>query len=220
MLTLQQRVEWAFARKKERDPTATHAALARAAGVRPPSVKAWFDGGTKTLKGESAVRAARYLGVNADWLTAGLGPREPSGDAVENVTSDPIPFRGRVPLISWTTAGQWAEVQDLHPPGNGDEWIATTARVGPHAFALRVQGDSMEPKVPDGCIVIIDPDRGHHHGSIVLAKRVTDQSATLKQLWYDGDAPKLRPLNDRYPILDMPNDTRIIGVAVRIELDL
>lgn len=96
----------------------------------------------------------------------------------------------------------------------------TTATVGPNAFALRVVGDSMEPRIPDGAIVVIDPARPYQHGSIVLAKRVMDQEATLKQLWYDGAVPKLRPLNDRYPILEMPTDTRIIGVAIRIELDL
>jgi SOS-response transcriptional repressor LexA len=78
----------------------------------------------------------------------------------------------------------------------------------------------MEPKIPDGAIVIIDPARPYQHGSIVLAKRTGDQQATLKQLWYDGAVPKLRPLNPRYAILDMPADTRIIGVAVRLELDL
>lgn len=92
--------------------------------------------------------------------------------------------------------------------------MPTVEAVGPNAFALRVVGDSMEPKIADGVIVIIDPSRQYKHGSIVLAKRTSDQEATLKQLWYDGTVPKLRPLNPRYAILDMPEDTRIIGVAV------
>lgn len=139
--------------------------------------------------------------------------------AYYNVSPGPE-LRARVPLISWTTAGKWAETQDPHTPGEAEEWIVSTATVGPNAFALRVIGDSMEPKIPDGSIVIIDPSRSYQHGSIVLAKRVNDQEATLKQLWYDGAVPKLRPLNPRYAILDMPNDTRIIGVAVRVQLDL
>lgn len=136
-----------------------------------------------------------------------------------NVTEGPA-LRARVPLISWTTAGRWGEIRDPLQPGEAEEWIDTTANVSPGAFALRVVGDSMEPKIPDGAIVIIDPSRPYQHGSIVLAKRTADQQATLKQLWYDGTVPKLRPLNPRYAILDMPDDTRIIGVAVRLELDL
>lgn len=140
-----------------------------------------------------------------------------------NIKSNTEPgpeIRGKVPLISWTTAGQWEEVRDPYQLGDCEEWVLTTATVSVSAFALRVVGDSMEPKIPDGAIVIIDPAREYRNGSIVLAKRTIDQEATLKQLWYDGATPKLRPLNQRYQILDMPNDTRIIGVAIKIELDL
>jgi SOS-response transcriptional repressor LexA len=76
------------------------------------------------------------------------------------------------------------------------------------------------PKVPDGAVVIFDPDRDYQHGSLVLAKRASEQNATFKQLWYDGDTPYLRPLNERYPIMAMPPDATIIAVAVRLELDL
>lgn len=191
--------------------------LARRLGRSPSAVTQWESGETKALRGESLIGIAQATGVRAEWLETGRGPMR--ADAVDNVTSGPE-LRGKVPLISWTTAGTWADVEDWHPVGNGEEWVYTTARVGPHAFALRVIGDSMEPRIPDGSIVILDPDKSFHHGAIVLAKRTTDQQATLKQLWYDGATPQLRPLNPRYPILDMPPDTRIIGVAVRLELDL
>lgn len=105
-------------------------------------------------------------------------------------------------------------------PGDAEEWISTTAKVSRQAFALRIVGDSMAPKVPDGSIVIFDPARAYQHGSLVLAKRTTDQVATFKQLWFDGPTPYLKPLNDRFPLLDMPEDTRIIAVAVRLELEL
>lgn len=203
--------------------------MAARLGVTPQTFYNWKVRG---LPGSRADDVASKLRWTIDYLLRGVEPASRTAEIgtllkaklnksqVEPNVIDGPPLRGRVPLISWTTAGMWADVEDTHPPGNGDEWIMTTANVGPHAFALRVQGDSMEPRVPDGSIVIIDPDRGHHHGSIVLAKRTSDQQATLKQLWYDGATPKLRPLNERYDILDMPPDTRIIGVAVKLELDL
>ena len=216
-------------------PGVTAAALVAATDSSGPStVSEWKR--TGRISKPKLLKIAELSGQSLEWWINPDSPVPPTAPgrpglgtllkaklhpaaSVANVTDGP-PLRGRVPLISWTTAGMWADVEDPHPPGNGDEWIMTTANVGPHAFALRVQGDSMEPKVPDGSIVIIDPDRGHHHGSIVLAKRTSDQQATLKQLWYDGATPKLRPLNERYDILDMPPDTRIIGVAVKLELDL
>lgn len=125
-----------------------------------------------------------------------------------------------MPLISWVQAGNWGEIVDNLQPGDAEEWIATTARVSKGAFALRIVGDSMAPKVPDGSVVIFEPNRTYQHGSLVLAKRTDDQMATFKQLWYDGTTPYLKPLNDRYPMLVMPADTRIIAVAIRLELDL
>lgn len=72
MKTLQERIEWAFSRKTG----AKKNALAKAAGVEPPSVSDWFNGKTLELKGRSAIGAARYLGVNVEWLASGKGRPE------------------------------------------------------------------------------------------------------------------------------------------------
>lgn len=199
-------------KKRREELGMTQPELAKAAGIKQPTVSNIESGRNK---GSSyVVQLATALKCSPHWLATGRGPKEPHDN-------EPGPsIRARVPLISWTTAGRWGEVQDPFSPGDAEEWISTTATVGPSSFALRIRGDSMEPKIPDGAIVIIDPAAPYSHGKIVLAKRTQDQEATLKQLWYDGAVPKLRPLNGRYPILEMPEDTRILGVAVKLELDL
>ena len=172
--------------------------------------------GTIPLNLDAAVRFARALKCGIEEFSPTLAAKvshisEP--ESYYGLRRGPE-FRGSVPVISWTTAGNWAEVQDHFAPGDAEDWFPITTKVGPHAFALKVVGDSMEPKIPDGAIVVIDPGRPYQHGSYVLAKRTGDQGATLKQLWYDGAVPKLKPLNPRYSILDMSEDTRIIGVVV------
>ena len=171
---------------------------------------------TRDMGDDVARRFEKRLKKPLGWMDL---PHAGTQENPDNTTPGPD-IRGTVPLISWTKAGKWGEIQDPFHPGDAEEWIPTTAAVSKSAFALRVRGDSMEPRIPDGAIVIIDPAAQYGHGKIVLAKRTNDQEATLKQLWYDGAVPKLRPLNERYAILDMPEDTRIIGVAVRLELDL
>lgn len=199
-------------KRRRKELELSQEALAQLAGLTQETISNIERGRNKGSG--FVVQLATALKVNPKYLATGRGPKEP-GDTEPGPT-----IRARVPLISWTTAGRWGEVQDPFSPGDAEEWISTTGTVGPTAFALRVRGDSMEPKIPDGSIVIIDPAAPYSHGKIVLAKRTVDQEATLKQLWYDGAAPKLRPLNGRYPILEMPEDTRIIGVAVKLELDL
>jgi transcriptional regulator with XRE-family HTH domain len=51
----------------------TQAELARACGVKPPSVHGWLSGKSKYLRGENLLQAAQVLGVNEDWLANGRG---------------------------------------------------------------------------------------------------------------------------------------------------
>jgi DNA-binding transcriptional regulator YdaS (Cro superfamily) len=55
-------------------PRISQAALARACGVRPPSVTNWLSGRTKRLEGANLLAAARALNVSPDWLSSGNGP--------------------------------------------------------------------------------------------------------------------------------------------------
>lgn len=57
-------------------PKVSQAALARACGVKPPSVNDWLSGKTKTIEGAHLLAAAARLNVNALWLATGKGPRE------------------------------------------------------------------------------------------------------------------------------------------------
>lgn len=45
--------------------------LARAVGVKPPSVSDWLSGKSKTMEGENLLRASKFLNVNPSWLASG-----------------------------------------------------------------------------------------------------------------------------------------------------
>lgn len=96
MKTLQERLQWALARK----PGATQADLARACKVKAPSVTDWFSGKTKSLKADSLRLAASFLGVNRDWLQTGLGdPLGPRDHRNEKTTSEPAEIDSPKTLI-------------------------------------------------------------------------------------------------------------------------
>lgn len=133
----------------------------------------------------------------------------------------PIALReATVPLISWVKAGSWAEVNDPYEPGEAMLWIAPQTKiVSPHTFALRVEGDSMTSPTgatfPEGCIIIVDPDRAAKAGDYVVAKDVATQKATFKRLTTDGNRWYLKPLNPAYPAIEIDDPSmRVIGVAI------
>lgn len=55
--------------------------VARAAGVKPPSVSDWLSGKSKTMEGENLIYVANYLNVNPLWLANGIGEMRPSDKA-------------------------------------------------------------------------------------------------------------------------------------------
>ncbi|WP_376765352.1 helix-turn-helix domain-containing protein [Bordetella hinzii] len=49
--------------------------VARAAGIKPPSVADWLNGKTKNIRGANLVTVARLLNVSEAWLADGTPPR-------------------------------------------------------------------------------------------------------------------------------------------------
>lgn len=74
MSNLAQRLEKALSHS----PGKTQAGLARACGIKPPSVSDWLHGKTKSVEGSNLIKASEYLGVRSKWLATGLGPMLPT----------------------------------------------------------------------------------------------------------------------------------------------
>jgi transcriptional regulator with XRE-family HTH domain len=68
--TLKERLEEAM----KGPPVVRAIDLARACGVKPPSVADWLSGRTKRLEGANLLAAAKRLGVRPEWLSTGVGP--------------------------------------------------------------------------------------------------------------------------------------------------
>lgn len=61
-------------------PKKSQAALARACGIKAPSVHDWLSGKTKAIEGQNLLSAAKFLGVAPEWLASGKGAMRPSGE--------------------------------------------------------------------------------------------------------------------------------------------
>lgn len=179
-------------------------------GRTPSAVSLLLNGDTRSLKAATALALEKATGYSSEWLVSGQGERIASHCVNVSFAS-----QGRlVPIISFIQAGGWAEIQN-------DVWTemfsARSSNPGPHAFALRVEGDSMTsdstPTFPEGTIIIIDPDRGPKAGDYVVARY--GESATFKRLMTDGAAWYLKPLNRDYrPIeIDKP-EMVVVGVVI------
>ena len=161
-------------------------------------------------------KAARNLESKLDWAPMSMDSARADEDedlearfsaslSRQSDRSDRMDVR-QVPLISFVQAGLWREAVDSHAPGAGDRYLLTETPLGPHAFALTVRGDSMQPEFREGDTIIVDPDINPLPGDFVVAKN-DDNEATFKKfrprgINEDGQTViELVPLNEDFPRL-------------------
>lgn len=189
--------------------------IATRLGVSRGTVSQWVNGIAEP-RGGNASQVAAMLRCNMTWLMHGRGAPDKS------VELEPGPeLKREVPLISWIQAGNWLEM-DIQQYDYSQSYTHT-ASVGPRAFALRVIGDSMTSatgkSIPEGAVVIVDPDIAADHGRVVVARLDESASATIKQLVIDGDQKYLKPLNPAYPMMAINGNCTIIGVVKQVIQD-
>jgi SOS-response transcriptional repressor LexA len=121
----------------------------------------------------------------------------------------------KLPVIGSIAAGAWCEAVDQFNPGDAEEWVEAPGPVGANAFILRIEGISMEPLFTAGEKVVIDPSLEAQPGHYVVAKRVSDQGVTLKQLRQEGSEYYLYALNPNWPerIIRLTEEWHICGRA-------
>lgn len=84
---------------------------------------------------------------------------------------------------------------------------------GSESFALMVLGDSMAPEFAEGDVIVIEPDGLATDGAFVLARH--GEEWIFRQLAAAGGGWQLRPLNPRYPAIDLPDLAAVRGVVIQ-----
>lgn len=88
----------------------------------------------------------------------------------------------RVPVIGYAQAGNQGFFDDAgFPVGGGWDEIPFPNLGDPHAYALEVSGDSMEPVYRDGDIIVVSPTASLRRGDRVVLK-TKDGEVLAKQL--------------------------------------
>ena len=180
--------EWV--RRKREEAGLSINQLAKRSGLSEKYIRL-LERGERRPKIETLEKLARGLGVPFEEVAAAAGVS--------------IIKARRIPVISWTSAGNWEEAVE-YP----EDWVEVLSS-SPRLFALRVRGDSMEPEFAEGDIIVVDPDRDPISGSFVLVRN-RDGEVVFKHLKQYGDKWILCPLNPRYPEIEMNEEHEIIGV--------
>jgi phage repressor protein C with HTH and peptisase S24 domain len=119
-----------------------------------------------------------------------------------NIEHEKLPLApGRlVPVINKVSAGYPTDFNDLdYPVGIADDYIRCPDLHDPNTFAVRVVGDSMEPKFHEGDIVIFSPATEVHNGDDCFVRFAMPHETTFKRVFFESDNKiRLQPRNEKY----------------------
>lgn len=89
-------------------------------------------------------------------------------------------------------------------------------------FALHCEGDSMEPKIPNGANVIVRLQPTVENDEIAAVLIDDSNSATIKRVKYMSGQTMLIPENDKYDpiLLNKNNPGHILGKVIKVTYDL
>ncbi len=172
-----------------------------------------YEYGKRDIKGTTLAELAGVFGCTVNFLLGLDGAR-------------PIPASSSAPTVGRIAAGTPREALQL----DGERmWCPPSlAERFPHAFFLRVSGDSMDRVFPDGCWVLIDPDQCEVVSGRRYAVLVNGDDATLKTCYLAGDSVVLHPESsnpahkDRLICAADPDAPyfRVVGRAVWFQADV
>lgn len=204
----------------------TQVKLGKLVGVSGVAIGYW-ERDENIPKGENLVALAKVFGVSPSYIVEDgnvNAVREPA-QALNYSTPTDTPLARALPLLSANETPLWLAPDFDEKPITVSCWQATTAILGRKAFAIRAQGRSMHnpngaPSIPEGSIVIIDPDSQPEHGKIVLAKTSASGELTIKMLAIDGATRYLQPLNPDFKPMQIDSGCEILGVIKQIVQDV
>jgi repressor LexA len=126
-----------------------------------------------------------------------------------------------VPIINKVAAGYPTDFNDLdYPVGIADDYVRCPDLHDPNAFAVRVVGDSMEPRFREGDIVVFSPAVEVHNGDDCFVRFTMPHETTFKRVFFEKENKvRLQPRNERYSptIIDGRRIDGIYRAVIRYE---
>ena len=126
-----------------------------------------YESGSRDIKSSVLIKLSAVLGVSISYLLGMENTSIPNNDMVE------------VPLYGAIAAGTPIE---MVPVENSQPVPSEVRRRYPSAFLLKVEGDSMNRILPNGCYALVDPCDAVEHNGAPYAVCVNGYDATIKRV--------------------------------------
>ena len=158
---------------------------------------------SKTLRSDRVVDIAKYFGVTTDYILTG------KNGTLERVQLESEPCV--IKVLGRVAAGVPIEASE---DVIGEEMITQKMAESGEYFGLRISGNSMEPEIHHGSIVIVRQQDDVENGDIAIVL-INGGEATCKKIEKFDNGIMLVPFNKEYPEKFYTNE-EIENLPVRI----
>lgn len=186
--------------------------------VSRSTVAMWETGGIEPSF-EILEKLATYFGVTTDYL---LGINS-DNFTESSLSKHPKKHGIKIPVYGNVAAGVPILAIENYDSADPDDWEEIDEKMAANGeyIALRIKGDSMEPKISTGDVVIVRLQPDAETGDIVVAM-VNGDEATVKKLKKRPEGILLIPSNPKYEPMFYTNEDienlpiRILGRVVEL----
>ena len=181
--------------------------LGNKVGVGKSTVRKWENGMIANMKRDKILKVAEALNTTPAYLMGW-----------DEVKEEPKKKGVKIPVLGRVAAGVPIEmIEDIL---DYEEITEDMAKHGEY-FALKIQGDSMTPRIWNNDVVIVRQQDDAENGDIVIAA-INGDDAVCKRLQKYNDGIALISLNPQYEPIYFKKDevvekpVRIIGKVVEL----
>lgn len=170
--------------------------LGKLVGVQRAAVQKWECGAVQNLKRETMKRLSEVFNV-------------PASSFVDD--EQPLSKGVLIPVLGYVRAG--VPIEAVEEILDYEEISQEQARTG-EFFALKIKGDSMEPKISEGDVVIVRKQSTVENGELAVVL-VNGDDATVKKFYRSNNGVKLVSTNPKYdPFFYTPTEVDSFPVSV------
>ncbi len=143
------------------------------------------------------------------------------------ISSEPLPDRSsghisnktnwfEIPVIEWSQILEWIKSEDSF---KASSYILVDIDVGEKAYALKVEEDDWLI-IAKGSVLIVNANLRPSNKDYAIVYKNEQNIPSLKQVLIDEQKVYLKPMNPYFPISQLDESQRFLGVVMQFRKDL
>ena len=187
--------------------------LARRTGIGQPVVHRICSGETDNPKVATLSPIANFFAISISQL---IGDEPLSPERIPGTFNPDAQGWRQIPLLAWNQVLHWPNLTEKLAPL---PTISTDIELGQHAYAVSTRDTTMEPRFPEGTILLIDPNLKPNSLDFAIVHVEGYDLPNFKQVLIDGGHTILKPLNTDFKTLLLDKPHKLLGVMVQSRME-